>query len=101
MTMAVKAADVAKLRSMPDTHDVGDLAALQSIPEVIAYLATCARHEGADEADWAELLVRITDMATDDVRRVQAVLRPLGYSAVADRLRQIAGRRKHCRAPLE
>jgi hypothetical protein len=78
----------------PD-HDAIDLSALQSIEEVIGYVIAAARAEGEDEVDVVELLVRATDLTPDDVRQVARLLRSLGYVAVADMLRKIAGRRRH------
>jgi hypothetical protein len=101
--MPISAADVAEARRLgemvPD-HDAIDMTALQSIEEVIGYVIAAARAEGDDEVDLVELLVRAADLTPDEVRRVERVLRPLGYVAVADMLRQIAGRRKRDLAPL-
>jgi hypothetical protein len=83
----------------PD-HDAIDMSALQSTEEIIGFVIASARAEGLDEVDLVEVLVRAIDLSPDAVRRAERVLRPLGYIQVADRLRQIAGRRKHGLAPL-
>ena len=77
-----------------------ELLPLTTIPEIIAYVVTSCRADGTDEGDIAELLVRASGMLPVAVRRAEKVLRPLGYRAVADRLSEIAGRRKHSLAPL-
>ena len=51
----------------PD-HDNAELTALQTIPEVLGYIIACARHDGDDEVDAAELLIRFTELSPDDVR---------------------------------
>jgi hypothetical protein len=88
------------MAAMAPDHDAIDLSALQSIEEVIGYVIAAARAEGLDEVDLVEVLVRAIDLSPTDVRRVERVLRPLGYIQVADRLRQIAGRRKRDLVPL-
>jgi hypothetical protein len=96
-------ADLAELEEFAATSpniDGGDLQALQSVPEVLAYLATYARAQGRDEADDVEVVARFTELSPNDLRHAQAVLRPLGYTKVCDRLKQIAGRRKHELKPL-
>jgi hypothetical protein len=101
--MAVSAADVAELRQLeqqasPDA-DSG-LQALETLESVYAYTISIARQNGADEADIAELLARISDAEPPEVRDVAAVLRRLGYGVAAERLRRIAGRRRVDLAPL-
>jgi hypothetical protein len=101
--MPVSAADIAEVRRMaamlPD-HNATDLSALETTEEVIGFVAAAARAEGEDEADLCEILVRVAELPPAAVRRAERVLRPLGYTAVANRLRKIAGRRKHTLAPL-
>src|SRR5438309_4150132 len=102
-TMSVDAETVEQLRSMAAAlpgDAGGDLTPLESIPEVVGYVIACARQEGRDELQDVELVVRGAEISPADLRRAEAVLRPLGYVAVADRLRQIAGRRKHTLRPL-
>jgi hypothetical protein len=101
--MSVNAKQIEELRLMDAaTPDLGanDLAALSSIPEVIAFIVAVARAGGNDECDMAETLVRFSDLGPDTVRGAERVLRPLGYGRVADRLRQIAGRRRKSLVPL-
>jgi hypothetical protein len=89
------AATLERARSMIATLPESDeLTALQSVEELIAYTATAARAEDQDEADAAELLVRLADLGPDAVRRAASVLGRLGYGKVAIRLREIAGRRR-------
>ena len=90
--MPVDDADVAKLRRMySENGSAGDdLRALQSHTEVIAYLIAVARQSGKDEADAIELLVRASDMAREDTRKAERLLRKLGYVVVCDRLRELA-----------
>jgi hypothetical protein len=101
--MSVDAAKIEQLRTMeaalPEI-DATDMASLTTIPEVLGYVIACARSQGEDEADAAELLVRFAEMSPDTVRAAERVLRPLGYRDVCTRLRQIAGRRQRDLAPL-
>jgi hypothetical protein len=102
--MTVSASDLAELQrfaaNAPDI-DANDLSALQTIPEVLGYMIACARHDGDDEVDAAELLIRFTELSPDDVRGAEGVLRRLGYIQVADMMKKIAGRRKYDLAPLK
>jgi hypothetical protein len=102
--MALSSADVVEARRRladppPDHHPV-DMSALQSVEEVIAFSIACLRAEGENEVELIELLVRAIDLDPKEVRRIEYVLRPLGYTSVSDMLRQIAGRRKNTLAPL-
>jgi hypothetical protein len=101
--MPVSAAQIEQLSLMvaaaPNLDDT-DLSALQTIPEVIGYVIACARHDGDDEVDAAELLIRFADLRPDDVRAAARVLGGLGYIAVAEMMRRIAGRRRYSLAPL-
>jgi hypothetical protein len=101
--MAVDEADVVKLKqTLAEAYDadLGEhLRALQTLPELIGYAVACARQDGDDEADMAELLVRVADVSREDLRDAISVLRPLGYAAVCARLREVARRapkRKPC-----
>jgi hypothetical protein len=99
----ISAADLEAVRKLDATvrdEALDDLSALPSVAAVLAYLATQARAEGEDEADWVEMVVRLAEMPPGAVRAAEAVLRAMGYRMVADRLREIAGRRKHALAPL-
>jgi hypothetical protein len=91
--MTVSAADVDAARSMAASLPESDeWLPLTSVASVLAYTATAARSEGSSEADAAELAVRLADLSPDTTRRAAGVLMALGYVAVANRLRKIAGR---------
>ena len=98
------AADLAELRRLeqaaPDSGS--DLSPLETIPAVFGFLIANARSEGSDDdgADQCELLARHAGMTASEVRTIAATLRRLGYAMAADRLRQIAGRRRHDLRPL-
>jgi hypothetical protein len=103
MMMPVSGADLEQLRSMIATvpnHDAPDLSALESVEELLGFLVADARSRGADEADMVEMFVRLAELSPDDVRAAQRVLAALGYRAVAARLKELAGRRKHTLRPL-
>jgi hypothetical protein len=74
--------------------ETGNFAIFDTIPEVLGYLATCARADGYTEeeaADHVELAGCVLNR--DELLDAEGVLRPLGYSVVADRLRQMARQR--------
>jgi hypothetical protein len=102
--MPVSARDLEELRrlklAMPE-HGGADLSALQSVAEVVAYVATASRAEGGNPADEAELLIRHNgQVSPDGVRCVASVLKALGYAEVSQRLFEIAGKRKLDLRPL-
>jgi hypothetical protein len=71
-----------------------EFAILETIPEILAYLATCSRADGYSEeeaADHVELAA--FELNRDELLDAEGVLRPLGYSVVSDRLRQMARQR--------
>jgi hypothetical protein len=78
--MTVSAPDLAEMRqlreTMPEIDDVGDLSALLTTEEVIGFTIASARHDGEDEVHMVELLIRLTEMSPDDVRRSERILRP-------------------------
>lgn len=78
----------------------GSLAALTSVEAIYAFLITAARTEGGDEADTAELFARHSGATAPQVRATAVTLRRLGYRTAAERLYQIAGKRKHDLKPL-
>jgi hypothetical protein len=95
--MPVSAADVAELRRLADeVRDDGSLAPLDSTAEVLAYCVAVARAEDHDECDVVEALCRAVKMSRDELRRDEALLRRLGYRAVADRLRKLSRRKRCC-----
>jgi hypothetical protein len=102
--MSITASYMTELReriaTLPPDPDTSRLNALQTVEEIIGFVANCARGEGGDEADDVEVFVRLVDLPPDEVRRIERVLRPLGYTLVADRLRALAGRRTRSLAPL-
>jgi tRNA A58 N-methylase Trm61 len=96
--MPVDVGLIAEVRAML-TADEGSyvpstLAAFQSIPEIAAYVVEMSRAEGFDEADMVEAMVRAGDYTPADVRKIERVLRPLGYVVACDRLRKVAGKRR-------
>jgi hypothetical protein len=100
--MAVSARDLKELKRMEAAAPESEsgLEALETIPAVYAWLITCARQDGDDEGDTAELFARFDDATAPEARAIAATLRRLGYLAAADRLREIAGRRKHLKPLL-
>ena len=71
-----------------------NFAIFDTIPEILAYLATCSRADGYSEeeaADHVELAACVLNR--DELLDAEAVLRPLGYTVVSDRLRQMARQR--------
>jgi hypothetical protein len=64
-------------------------------------LIACARSEGnSSEADTVELFCRFSNTSAPEAREIAAVLGRLGYREAADRLKQVAGRRRHDLRPL-
>ena len=99
--MTVTRADMAELARLDAVvSQVDDLSPLTDLPQLLAYLATAARQAGDDEADAAEMMVRAASVPPSTVRRSAAILQAMGYRSVAERLAQIAGRRKHALRPL-
>jgi hypothetical protein len=69
-------------------------AILETIPEILAYLVACSRADGYGEeeaADHVELAA--CELKRDELLDAESVLRPLGYSVVSDRLKQMARQR--------
>jgi hypothetical protein len=101
--MTVTEGDLAEvMRHEGSVPDNPALACLGTVGEILAYAVAVVRAEKWDEAeeDIAELIVRGTGLSPDKVRKLERELRPLGYIKVCDRLREIAGRRKHELVPL-
>src|SRR3981081_3237337 len=80
--------------------DTSAQAGLETPEQVYGFIAYQPRMDGGDEADLCELLARTTGLSPDEARRIARALKPLGFTLVADRLREIAGRRKHDLRPL-
>jgi hypothetical protein len=103
--MAVSRADFDRIMALAgsDAPSVDpSLAALRTLEELVAFTIAQVRAErwGEPEEDTVELLVRTIGLPPDRVRKLERELRPLGYTRVCDRLREIAGRRKHELVPL-
>ena len=74
--------------------ETGKFAIFDTIPEILGYLVACSRADGYSEeeaADHVELAACVLNR--DELLDAEAVLRPLGYSVVSDRLRQMARQR--------
>jgi hypothetical protein len=67
-----------------------DLSPLRTRAEVFGYCIGVARLEGWDEIEVIDTLIRVATPWREDIREVEQVLRPLGYTAVADHLRRTA-----------
>jgi hypothetical protein len=80
---------------MPAHSD--DLVALRSIPAVLAFVAQKARDDGEDEADNVEAVLKAANVTGPDLRKARRVLARLGYSAVSDRLGELAGKAKRAK----
>jgi hypothetical protein len=63
---------------------------LTSIAEAIGYAVAVARQQGTDEVDAVEVLCHVADITKDDLRASERLLRRLGYTAVSDKLRELA-----------
>jgi hypothetical protein len=103
--MTVKASDIDELRRLealmpPDREGAKHLSVIETMDELFGFVITDARMTGDDEADTAETLARLAELSPREVRRIAVTLRALGYIAAADRLREIAGQRKHSLRPL-
>jgi hypothetical protein len=71
-----------------------EFAIFDTIPEVLAYLATCSRADGYSEEEAADdVELAACELNRDELLDAEGVLRPLGYSVVSDRLRQMARQR--------
>ena len=68
-----------------------NFAILETIPEILAYLVTCSRADGYSEEESADHVELAACVLNRD--ELHDVLRPLGYSVVSDRLRQMARQR--------
>src|SRR3954447_8361867 len=78
-----------------------NLTPLTSLPEVLAFCATTARSDDSvDEADMAEIVIRLAGVAPAEARSAAKTLRLLGYDLVASRLEQVAGRRRTTLVPV-
>jgi hypothetical protein len=101
--MTVSAADLLALRRLEETlpsYGAADLSVLETVDEGLAYVVADARATGDDEADAVEMTVRHAGMTAPEVRQVAATLKALGYTTAAERLKQVAGRRRRDLNPL-
>ena len=88
--MPVDAALMARaLALLPTVGDSGDLQHLETIPEVLGYMAAYARSEGADELELCEITARVAELTRAERRSAVTVLRKLGYRVVADMLQHL------------
>ena len=71
--------------------ETGKFAIFDTIPEILAYLVTCSRADGYSEEESADHVELAACVLNRD--ELLDVLRPLGYSVVSDRLRQMARQR--------
>jgi hypothetical protein len=94
--MAITEADVQELRSaaaaLPPDYDSG-LGGLTTT-EILAYTIHAARLQHLDEVECIELLARAVGLDRDDLREARDVLKPLGYTDVAQMLTRVARRAK-------
>jgi hypothetical protein len=95
---AAAVAEVRRLMAMPDNDTT--MQAFDSHAALLGFVASEARTDGRDEADAVELVVRSASAKPDELREAEGLLRRLGYVAVADRLKWLAGRRKRDLRPL-
>lgn len=95
MTVAVSPELVEELRARVENDSTpSGLEELTSQPLVLGFVIASARAEGHDECDQVEILVRAARFEKRYLRECEVVLRRLGYTAVADRLRQLARLRR-------
>jgi hypothetical protein len=94
--------ELARLETLlPPDHDGAEhMRVLETVEEVIAWVIADCRASGDSEVDAVEMLIRHAQLSASDVRDVERTLRKLGYRDVCDRLRDLAGRRRHGLKPL-
>jgi hypothetical protein len=63
---------------------------LQKHAEVLGYACHVARTENLDEADAVELIVRLSALDRETIRRCSSALGALGYTVASDRLHKLA-----------
>jgi hypothetical protein len=101
--MAVTKADLDRVFALEaSVPDDSSLSCFRSTAEVLAFSIAQARAEpdSGDECDVVELIVRSAGLPPTEMRELERELRPLGYDRVCDRLRSVAGKRKHGLKPL-
>jgi hypothetical protein len=100
--LAQAEAMIAEIEASGGAPNDGSMAALTSVPMIIAYVYREAeQQDGAEHAaDLAEALVRIIPLPPAEVREIAAVLEAIGFAALSSMLRAVAGRRKSSLTPL-
>jgi hypothetical protein len=93
--MPVDAAFVDQVRQIETTlRDDGSPLVFESLAEVFGFMIARVRSEGLmDEADACEALARAARLTHAELRKIIAVLGPLGYKSACARSRQLARRR--------
>jgi hypothetical protein len=103
MTISADLDELRRLEAVASEYGGSDLSTLQTIEELYAWLIATARADGADEGgegDTVETFARFSGATAPEVRAIAATLRQLGYATAADRLREIAGKRRRDLRPL-
>lgn len=95
MSVSSDLIELKRMEAVAPEHGGMDLSGLQTAEELYAWLITCARAEGGDEGDIVELFAQFSGATAPETRAVASVLRRLGYVVASDRLRRIAGKRRH------
>jgi hypothetical protein len=62
---------------------------LQKHAQVLSYACHVARTEDLDEGDAVELIVRVSALDRETIRRCSRVLGVLGYTVASDRLQKL------------
>jgi hypothetical protein len=99
MSVADDLIELRKMEAVLPEIDATGLEALPTFASVFAYIAAAA-HAGRNAADDVEVLARFAEMSAPEVRMIAASLRQLGFKTPADRLAEVAGRRKTSLRPL-
>jgi hypothetical protein len=102
MPMSIKSdlAELQRMEAAAPEYGGSDLSMLETIEELYGWLIANARADHGDEGDTVETFARFSGATAPEVRNIAATLRRLGYRTAADRLKQIAGQRRHDLAPL-
>jgi hypothetical protein len=102
MSMSIRSdlAELQRMEAAAPEYGGSDLSMLETVEEVYGWLIANARADRGDESDTVELFARFSGATAPEVRTIAVTLKRLGYATAADRLYQIAGKRKHDLAPL-
>jgi hypothetical protein len=103
--MSVSAADFAEVEQHVGVGEIDSsrFAALKSPAQIVAFLYREAMQDGEAEEialDRCELVIRAGQVPPTEARDIAVTLRRLGFVALSDRLREIAGRRQTTLRPL-